>query len=543
MRWGLRAKILVSTGLIIFCVLGTSTIVQIQYSKRDYLEAVEWRSDALTQSIVAEIIKWGGTQPQSIKAALKGSAFQCRQLYELNKDKQVSHVAVLDDTGTILVHNERDFQDTQVTSVVLLEHLKRRELVTVLDGGLYHTLIPIFGPDDLYFGTMDIGHYKQIVDVKIQQILRRSAVLFILFLLLIFFPVLVFVHAFVIKPITTLTTSASAIADGDLDQQIDVRGTDELGVLARSFMLMRDAIQKKIHELHQLNADLDHRVEERTLELETLQHLMEKIIQAVEQLGNVSGNLTQISMQMVTGAEHTSQQVHVVSSNSQQISQSVHDVSVATEEVTANIQVIFQNIQEVSTIIASAVEIANIAHATISGLATQSQEIGNITKIITNVTQQTNLLALNATIEAARAGDFGKGFAVVANEVKDLARETAFSAEDITHKIEAIQISSGKTTEAMAKVTEIVNRVSELSTAIAAAISQQSHVMNEISVSIADTSQGSDEISHTIADVAANAQQSSERASHVQEGAQILSSLAQQFRELVDDFRREQKST
>jgi len=41
MRWGLRAKILVSTGLIVFCVLGVSTLVHIRSSKRDYLEAVE----------------------------------------------------------------------------------------------------------------------------------------------------------------------------------------------------------------------------------------------------------------------------------------------------------------------------------------------------------------------------------------------------------------------------------------------------------------------------------------------------------------------
>jgi len=53
---------------------------------------------------------------------------------------------------------------------------------------------------------------------------------------------------------------------------------------------------------------------------------------------NASDNLTQISTQMAVGAEQTSQQVHLVSSNSQQISQSVHDASVATEEVTANIQ-------------------------------------------------------------------------------------------------------------------------------------------------------------------------------------------------------------
>jgi len=74
------------------------------------------------------------------------------------------------------------------------------------------------------------------------------------------------------------------------------------------------------------------------------------------------------------------------------------------------------------------------------------------------------LLALNAAIEASRSGNAGKRFAVVASEVKDLATKTAQSAEDIAHRIEAIQLSSGDTTDTMSNIAEVSNHISEQAT-------------------------------------------------------------------------------
>lgn len=61
-----------------------------------------------------------------------------------------------------------------------------------------------------------------------------------------------FIVARFTKPITRLTDISARMAKGELDQKIDFGGKDEIGILAHSFELMRDAIKEKISRLSSL---------------------------------------------------------------------------------------------------------------------------------------------------------------------------------------------------------------------------------------------------------------------------------------------------
>jgi methyl-accepting chemotaxis protein len=253
-------------------------------------------------------------------------------------------------------------------------------------------------------------------------------------------------------------------------------------------------------------------------------------------LSAASEELSAVSQQMSAAAEETSAQAGSVSAAAEQVSNNVQSVSAGAEQLGTTVSEIARNTSEAAQVAGRAVQAAQLANATVLRLGASSLEIGEVVKVITSIAEQTNMLALNATIEAARAGDVGKGFAVVAGEVKDLARKTATSSEEIGRKVATIQQDTAAAAEAIAQITQIIERINDIQTVIAAAVEEQAVTTHEIGRSVGEAADGAGDIARTITGVAETARGTAQGATETTRAAEDLSRLAADLLGLVRRF-------
>ncbi|MEO1402646.1 MAG: ATP-binding protein [Cyanobacteria bacterium J06635_1] len=110
----------------------------------------------------------------------------------------------------------------------------------------------------------------------------------------------------ILKPVSDLTLASQALSAGHLDEQVEVKGIDEIESLGTSFNQMATQLKESFadleqanHDLESLNSELEQRVEERTVEV---QATLEKLRQTQTQM--VQSEKMSALGQMVAGVAH-----------------------------------------------------------------------------------------------------------------------------------------------------------------------------------------------------------------------------------------------
>jgi methyl-accepting chemotaxis protein len=250
-----------------------------------------------------------------------------------------------------------------------------------------------------------------------------------------------------------------------------------------------------------------------------------------DQLSSLSVNQSSQTEQQVRAITKVSTTLSIVGDTARRLADASGEVFRTSEAALQTAEeggrAIGESIDGIETLRQNVEHIAGIVY----DLSQQSNRIGQIVELITELADETNLLALNATIEAAGAGEYGKRFAVVAQEVQTLANRSRLSARDVQTILSKItdaikntlsateqglevaqQLSetAGLSGEAIEKIIAAIENNTSLSRQIYQATQVQSNVTEDAIKMINDVSQASLEAASRAAELARAGQQLSE---------------------------------
>ena len=329
----------------------------------------------------------------------------------------------------------------------------------------------------------------------------------------------------VTRPILGVAAMLKNIAsgEGDLTRRLEYAKQDELGELASWFNRFLDKLQPIIADVKRSVQDARSTADQSALIASQTSDGMQQQFREVDHVATAFQEMSATAQDVAHNAAQAAEAARTADQASRE-GMSVIGKTTSTIELLANEM--------------------NVAMQEVEGLANSSEKIGSVLEVIRSIAEQTNLLALNAAIEAARAGEAGRGFAVVADEVRNLAKRTQDSVEEIRQVIEGLQSGTKEVVSTMhsshrqaqgsveqveqavavlRRISDAVSVITDMNLQIASAAEEQSSVAEEINRNVA-----------SIRDVTESISAQADESAKISQG---LNKLANHQQSLMDQFR------
>jgi len=324
------------------------------------------------------------------------------------------------------------------------------------------------------------------------------------------------------------------ISEGKLDNRVFVARDDEIGRALRNLQTLQTLVR---FDRQELKATELRSAAQRKADMVRLADGFEGAVgEIIETVSSAATELEASAGTLTSTAVRANELSTMVAAASEEASTNVQSVASATEEMSSSVNEISRQVQASARMANEAVDQARTTNDRVGELSKAAARIGDVVELINTIAGQTNLLALNATIEAARAGEAGRGFAVVASEVKALAEQTAKATGEIGQQIAGIQAATQESVNAIREISGTIERLSEISSTIAAAVEEQGAATQEISRNVQQAALGTQQVSSNITDVQRGAGETGSASSQVLSAAQSLAADSNRLKLEVGKF-------
>ncbi|AFZ48511.1 methyl-accepting chemotaxis sensory transducer [Cyanobacterium stanieri PCC 7202] len=390
------------------------------------------------------------------------------------------------------------------------------------------------------------------------------------------------------QPLTNLTDKAQQVAQGDLNAQAILEGTQENRTLADNFNALVTRVKELIKEQEAIA--LEQRQEKEKLELGIF-NLLDELQYAVD--GDLTVRASLDSMEMSTVADlcnaildslqdiaaQVKESSRQVATSLNENEQSIQELAVQTireskqtRKTLESVQKMSYSIEEVATNANQAATLADDAYKVtkegssamdetvesivslrsnvgetakkMKRLGESSQNISQVVSLIEEIALKTNLLAINASVEASRAGEQGQGFTVVAEQVGALAEQSAAATKQIAQLVTEIQRETQDVTIAMESGTsQVVNttRLVESTKQRLEKVLERSQRINELMQSISQSTVSQAQTSRLVTELMQEiADQSEQRLFSSEQIAQSIkdtATIAKELESAVEQFK------
>ena len=378
--------------------------------------------------------------------------------------------------------------------------------------------------------------------------------------------------------------AARALAEGNLDREVETRGEGDLlgNAFADLLRRVRRVVGRLEDQVERARAgDLSARIDTSDMRgaWEVLAAAMNELMAAIEapiedavgvleqaargdlrvriegeyagSFGRIREGVNRALGQIEEGFRMIAAGADQVRAASAEVSSGSQGLAQGTTEMAASIQEITTNMKQISSMsartAANAEEAAGMAKESLASSERSAEQMerldaamakikeaadrtAKIVKTIDEIAFQTNLLALNAAVEAARAGDAGKGFAVVAEEVRNLAMR---SAEAARNTAELIAESVQRAEEGVAINGEVLEEIEQAKNRVR----QVREVMAEIAEAAKEQETGVQEVEQALGEMEGVVQSNAAHAEESASAAEELASQASEMRAIVGQFR------